>query len=154
MRQETFSSFTFCWLPYKSDRTQISSSIHALWVLDAVYNMKYLCGNIIMARILLAMAMRHKGFPICATRWEVVFFSGARGPVNYELIKRVTSRLCWQWLCLKNALSVKDNGRWFDSVRGKDETIVYSVWRKNHLSVQVRMSPRHWTGTCHSKWSG
>lgn len=44
-------SFTFSRLPFKSDRTQVSSSIHTLWVLDAVYNMKYLCGNIIMVRI-------------------------------------------------------------------------------------------------------
>lgn len=61
---------------------------------------------------------------------RLFFFSGATGPMNYELIKRVTSCVCWQWLCLNNALSVRDNGRWFASARGKDETIVYSVWRK------------------------
>lgn len=46
-----FFSFTFSRQPFKSDRTQVSSSIHTLWVLDAAYDTKYLCGNIIMIRI-------------------------------------------------------------------------------------------------------
>lgn len=53
------------------------------------------------------MATRHKGFPICATRWEGVSLCGARGPVNHELIKRATLWSCWQWPCLNNALTVR-----------------------------------------------
>lgn len=46
-----FFSLTFGLLPFESDKTQVSSPAHALWVLDADYNVKYLCGNIIMVQI-------------------------------------------------------------------------------------------------------
>lgn len=42
--------FALSQLPIKSDRRQVSSFIHALCVLDAACNMKYLCGNIVMLR--------------------------------------------------------------------------------------------------------
>lgn len=44
--------------------------------------------------------------------------------MNHELIKWTASCLCGQWSCLNNALSVGDNDRWLESVRGKDETLV------------------------------
>lgn len=45
-----FFSLTFGLLPFESDKTQVSSPARALWVLDADYNVKYLCGNIIMVQ--------------------------------------------------------------------------------------------------------
>lgn len=65
-----FFSLTFGLLPSESDKKQVSSPARALWVLDADYNVKYLCGNIITGRTanILSMATGHKGVTISATR--------------------------------------------------------------------------------------
>lgn len=62
---------------------------------------------------ILGMATGHKGFPICATRWGC-FFTGARNPVNRELIKRVTSCWCWRRQHFNKDMCVKDNGPSFE----------------------------------------
>lgn len=71
---------------FKSDRKQVSSSIHSLWVsLGCCKQHEIFVWEHHHGSSILAMAMGHKGFPMCSTRWEGVSFAGARGPVKQEL---------------------------------------------------------------------
>lgn len=64
---------------------------------------------------ILAMATGHKGFPMCATRWEGVSFAGARGPARHGLCYELTGAVRGS-----NA-NAGDNERWADSTGGKDD---------------------------------
>lgn len=71
---------------FKSDRKQVSSSIHSLWVsLGCCKQHEIFVWEHHHGSSILAMATGHKGFPMCSTRWEGVSLAGARGPVKQEL---------------------------------------------------------------------
>lgn len=107
---------------FKSDTTQASSSIHTL---VAVYNAKYLCGNIITVQIYWQWQQGIRA-SLCVPQDERAFHSLAP-----EVLRGMDCVTSWQ----RPKLHAGDNERRADSTRGKDER---KTWGNVPKRLQLR----------------